>query len=147
MTHASAPREKNQKSQDPLALTLRRHGLRPTRPRLALARLLFGQGDRHVTAEMLHEEAKKAGIKLALATVYNSLHQFTDAGLLREITLQPGRVHFDTNLSDHHHFYLEDQGVLMDIPASQLAAPQLPNLPQGTKVKSVEVIIRLQSQD
>lgn len=134
-------------TQDPMINVLRQAGLRPTRQRLALARLLFGQGHRHVTAESLNLEAVQHGQKIALATIYNSLHQFTRSGLLREITLQPGRVHFDTNLTDHHHFFIENQGVLMDVPMGAITNPTLPDLPQGTRVKSVEVIIRLEAEE
>src|SRR5919204_76918 len=95
---------------------LRRVGLRPTRQRVALARLLFGGADRHVTAEQLHGEALAAAIRVSLATVYNTLHQFTDAGLLREVVVEPGRSYFDTNTDDHHHFFSESRGTLQDIP-------------------------------
>jgi Fur family transcriptional regulator, iron response regulator len=85
---------------------LRRAGLRPTRQRVALAALLFGNGDRHVTAEILHEEAVKAGERVSLATVYNTLHQFERAGLLREIAIGGQRAYFDTNISNHNHFFV-----------------------------------------
>src|SRR5438874_5167375 len=91
---------------------LRRAGLRPTRQRLALARLLFEGGDRHVTAEGLHGEALGGHIRVSLATVYNTLHQFTEAGLLREVVVEPGRSYFDTNIDDHHHFFSEPAGTL-----------------------------------
>src|ERR1700722_15326672 len=86
---------------------LRAVGLRPTRQRIALARLLFDGGDRHITAEQLHGEALGAVIRVSLATVYNTLHQFTDAGLLREVVVEPGRSYFDSNTTDHHHFFCE----------------------------------------
>ena len=89
---------------------LRKAGLRPTRQRLALASLLFAHGDRHVSAESLHEEAVSAGVPVSLATVYNTMHQFTAAGLLREVTVDGTRTYFDTNTGDHHHFYCEDDG-------------------------------------
>src|SRR5690349_22383150 len=89
---------------------LRAAGLRPTRQRLALARLLFEKGDRHVTAEQLHGEALGAAVPVSLATVYNTLHQFIGAGLLREVVVSPGRSYFDTNVTDHHHFFYEDDG-------------------------------------
>ena len=93
-------------------------GLRPTRQRVALATLLFGNGDRHVTAEMLHEEAVRAGERVSLATVYNTLHQFKRAGLLREIAIGGQRAYFDTNTSNHNHYFVEARGRLMDIPAT-----------------------------
>ena len=122
---------------------LRRADLRPTRQRLALARLLFDSGDRHVTAEGLHEEALAANIAVSLATVYNTLHQFVSAGLLREIVVDASRSYFDTNISDHHHFFFEDSGRVEDIPADQIVVSALPPPPEGTTVRRVDVIVRL----
>ena len=122
---------------------LRKAGLRPTRQRLALAQLLFAHGDRHVTAENLHEEAVASGIPVSLATVYNSMHQFTDAGLLRELTVDGARIYFDTNTGDHHHFYCEDDGTLLDIDGSGIEVAGLPAPPQGAKVDRVDVVVRL----
>ncbi len=124
---------------------LKTAGLRPTRQRLALAKLLFEGGDRHVSAEQLHSEAVAENIRVSLATVYNTLHQFTDADLLREVVVEPGRSYFDTNTSDHHHFFHEDGGELTDIPADALDVAKLPEVPNGTEVKSVDVIIRLKN--
>jgi Fur family transcriptional regulator, iron response regulator len=118
-------------------------GLRPTRQRLALARLLFDAGDRHVTAEQLHAEAVAADMRVSLATVYNTLHQFTSVGLLREVVVESGRAYFDTNCSDHHHFYHVDDGRLEDIHHSRINVSPLPEPPAGTAVDRVEVIIRL----
>lgn len=122
---------------------LRRAGLRTTRQRLALAKLLFDGEDRHVSAEILHGEARAEGVRVSLATVYNSLHQFTKAGLLREITVDSHRTYFDTNTRDHHHFFNEDQGTLMDIPDHLVALSRLPEPPRGTVIKSVGVVIRV----
>lgn len=122
---------------------LRAVGLRPTRQRLALARLLFGGGDRHVTAEQLHGEALSAQIPVSLATVYNTLHQFTDAGLLREVVVEPGRSYFDTNIDDHHHFFWEPSGVLQDIPGEGVVVSGLPQPPAGAEIHRVEVIVRV----
>ncbi len=121
---------------------LRAAGLRPTRQRLALARLLFDGEDRHVTAEQLHGEVIEASVKVSLATVYNTLHQFTEAGLLREVVIEPGRAYFDTNTSDHHHFFLEDAGVLQDIDVETMPLDSLPPPPAGSKIKRVDVVIR-----
>ena len=118
-------------------------GLRPTRQRMALARLLFDGGNRHVTAENLHHDAKKANIPVSLATVYNTLHQFTSAGLLREMVVEPGRVYFDTNLTSHHHFFFEDTGKLEDIPDDQVSVSQLPEIPKGTALNRVDVVVRV----
>ncbi len=118
-------------------------GLRPTRQRLGLARILFDRGDRHLTAERLHKEALAEEVRVSLATVYNTLHQFTDAGLLREVVVEPGHSYFDTNTSDHHHFYFEDSGRLEDIPGSLVAMKDLPPAPSGTRIARVDVIIRV----
>ena len=95
---------------------LRQAGLRPTRQRVELAGLLFRDHDRHVTAESLHDEVTEAGVKVSLATVYNTLHQFTEAGLLRQVIVDAARSYFDTNTGDHQHFFLEKEGLLIDIP-------------------------------
>jgi Fur family iron response transcriptional regulator len=125
---------------------LRGAGLRPTRQRLALAKLLFDGRDRHLTAEKLHAEAMAAKIGVSLATVYNTLHQFTDTGMLREITVDASCSHFDTNTSEHHHFYYEASGRLEDIAGDKVAVTELPTAPAGTSVKRVDVIVRLQEE-
>jgi Fur family iron response transcriptional regulator len=144
------PRKDYELTQErPFAQTLTRlrdAGLRPTRQRLALGRLLFDGGDRHVTAEALHEEAQKAGVSVSLATVYNTLHQFTDAKLLREVVVDSARTYFDTNVSDHHHFFVENSGKLMDIDGERIAVTGLPDAPQGTSFARVDVIVRLQGE-
>ena len=122
---------------------LRRADLRPTRQRLALAKLLFENEYRHVTAEALHEEAAAANVRVSLATVYNTLHQFTAAGLLREIVVDATRSYFDTNTSDHHHFFHEESGRLEDIAAEQIVVSALPPPPSGTAVARVDVIVRV----
>ena len=122
---------------------LKHAGLRPTRQRLALAGLLFGSHDRHVTAEQLHGEAQSAAIKVSLATIYNTLHQFTEAGLLREVVVEPGRSYFDTNTTDHHHFYCDGDGRLEDIPGNAISLACLPTPPAGMTISRVEVIIRI----
>lgn len=120
---------------------LRTVGLRPTRQRLALVRQLFDGGDRHVSAEELHGEVKGAGV--SLATVYNTLHHLTKAGLLREVVVEPGCSYFDTNTTDHHHFYCEDSGALSDIPGERVRVSDLPTAPAGASVRRVDVIIRI----
>jgi len=123
--------------------SLRAVGLRPTRQRLALAKLLFEGEDRHVTAEILHSEAQAANIRVSLATVYNTLHQFTTAGLLREIVVDSQRSYFDTNMSDHHHFFVESSSLLEDIPGDEVIVAQLPEPPAGMAVKRVDVVVRV----
>jgi len=122
---------------------LRSAGLRPTRQRVALAHLLFAQGHRHVSAEALHDEAMLANVPVSLATVYNTLHQFTDAGLLREVVLDGSKTYFDTNVSDHHHFFLEDDNVMFDVPEDALSLDRLPEPPAGMEISRVDVVIRL----
>jgi Fur family iron response transcriptional regulator len=126
---------------------LRAAGLRPTRQRLALARLLFDASDRHVTAEQLHGEALAESIPVSLATVYNTLHQFTEGGLLREVVVEPGRSYFDTNIDDHHHFFCESTGMLQDIPGTAVVVGDLPHAPAGTEISRVDVIIRVRRQN
>jgi Fur family transcriptional regulator, iron response regulator len=122
---------------------LRCAGLRPTRQRMALATLLFGAGDRHVTAEMLHEEAVRAGERVSLATVYNTLHQFKRAGLLREIAIGGQRAYFDTNTSNHNHYFIEADGKLMDIPGDSIRVDGLPEPPEDLRVSHIDVVVRL----
>lgn len=127
---------------------LREHGLRPTRQRLALASLLFDgyPHGRHVTAETLFGEAKADGAEVSLATVYNTLHQFTDAGLLREVVVNPGTSHFDTNMGDHHHLYYEDSGELRDVEAHEIKITGLPPTPRGAEIARVDVVVRLRKK-
>jgi len=126
------------------ALTLLREvKLRPTRQRMALGWLLFAKGDRHMTAEMLYEEATRAKIAVSLATVYNTLHQFTDAGLLREVTVSGSKTYFDTNVSDHHHFFIESEHNLIDMPDTPSIVGELPQVPEGYEIIRVDVVVRL----
>ena len=125
---------------------LRRAGLRPTRQRVALGWILFARGHRHVTAESLYDEANGARVPVSLATVYNTLHQFTEAGLLREIAVDGSRTYFDTNLSDHHHFLIEESNTIVDIPGSHIDVGRLPEAPQGMEIARVDVIVRLKAR-
>jgi Fur family iron response transcriptional regulator len=122
---------------------LRQSGLRPTRQRVELAGLLFDDCDRHVTAESLHDEITKAGVKVSLATVYNTLHQFTQAGLLRQVIVDAARSYFDTNTGDHQHFFLEKEGMLIDIPGEAISVAGVPNPPPGLTVDRVDVVVRV----
>lgn len=121
---------------------LRDVGLRPTRQRLALGWLLFAKGGRHLTAEMLHEDALKARFPVSLATVYNTLNQFTEAGLLREVAVDGSKTYFDTDASDHHHFYVEGDGKLLDIHDT-LSLDAMPSPPEGYEVSRIDVVVRL----
>ena len=126
---------------------LRSAGLRPTRQRLSLADLLFSKGNRHVSAEALHEEAVGAGIPVSLATVYNTLHQFNEAGLLRAVAVESSKTYFDTNTSDHHHFFIENENRIVDVPASHITVADLPDAPDGMEIARVDVIVRLRQID
>ena len=122
---------------------LRTAGLRPTRQRVELASVLFKGHDRHVTAESLHEEVVSLGLKVSLATVYNTLHQFTRAGLLRQVIVDAARGYFDTNTGDHQHFFLEDEGALIDIPGEDITVSGVPVPPAGMAVDRVDVVVRV----
>jgi Fur family iron response transcriptional regulator len=122
---------------------LRNAGLRPTRQRLALAKLLFENGNRHITAEDLHSEARGASVSVSLATVYNTLHQFTQTGLLREVVVESGRAYFDTNTSQHSHFFFEKSGRLLDIPADAIEISELPPAPDGAEITGIDVTVRI----
>ena len=124
---------------------LRTAGLRPTRQRLALAKLLFARGHRHVSAEQLFTEAKGHRVDVSLATVYNALHDFTAKGLLREISIDSSSSYFDTNTGNHHHFYFERSGHLEDIEDAHVQIAALPEAPGGAEISRVDVIIRVRA--
>lgn len=114
---------------------------------MALAKLLVGDGhDRHVTAEGLYAAAAEAGEKVSLATVYNTLRAFCDAGLLNEIVVDGARSYFDTRMDDHPHFYCEDSHSLTDAPSQDLQIASLPCAPAGMVVSRVDVVIRLRRE-
>jgi len=125
---------------------LRRVGLRPTRQRVSLGWLLFAKGDRHVTAEMLFDEAVRSRIPVSLATVYNTLHQFTMVGLLRQLAVDGSKAYFDTNPSEHHHFFVEGEAMVVDVPGEGVVVGELPEPPEGMEIASVEVIVRLRKK-
>ncbi|TFL20050.1 iron response transcriptional regulator IrrA [Jannaschia formosa] len=123
---------------------LARANLRPTRQRVALASLLVGDGrDRHVTAEWLHDAVRRTGDKVSLATVYNTLRAFSEAGLVQEITVDGTGSYFDTRLDDHPHFYWEEDARLTDAGAEALEIANLPPAPEGMEIAKVDVVIRL----
>ena len=121
-------------------------GLRPTRQRMALGWLLFGKGARHLTAEMLYEEATLAKVPVSLATVYNTLNQLTDAGLLRQVSVDGTKTYFDTNVTAHHHFYLENNHELVDIRDQHLALSKLPEAPDGYEIARIDMVVRLRKK-
>jgi Fur family iron response transcriptional regulator len=126
-----------------LTAVLRMAGLRPTRQRVALAEILFAGEHRHVSAEQLLAEVNSAKLNVSLATIYNTLHQFRAAGLLREVAVEASRSFFDTDTSDHHHFYLEDEQRVIDIPASSITIQNLPAPPEGMNITHVDVVVRV----
>jgi Fur family transcriptional regulator, iron response regulator len=126
---------------------LRQVGLRPTRQRMALGWLLFAKGDRHITAEMLYEEATRAKVPVSLATVYNTLHQFTEVGLLRQVAVDGSKTYFDTNASEHHHFFVEGEHALLDIPGADVMLDRMPAPPDGYEIARVDVVVRLRRKE
>ncbi|HZP19119.1 MAG TPA: Fur family transcriptional regulator [Bauldia sp.] len=130
-------------SRSDIRALLRRSGLRPTRQRLALAELLFAKGNRHISAELLHAEAMIHRVPVSLATVYNTLHQFTGSGLLREVIVDGSKTYFDTNTSDHHHFFVEGDDEVIDIPEGRLRVGEVPEPPPGYEISRVDVVVRL----
>lgn len=129
-----------------LTAVLRMAGLRPTRQRIALAEILFAGEHRHVSAEQLHGEAAEAGVNVSLATIYNSLHQFRQAGLLREVTVDASCSYFDTDTTDHHHFFVEDEQRVIDIPSDSIVINGLPDAPKGMEVTHVDVVVRVKKR-
>src|ERR1700730_1972152 len=125
---------------------LRRVGLRPTRQRMSLGWILFAKGDRHVTAELLYEEASKAKVPVSLATVYNTLHQFTEVGLLRQVAVDGSKSYFDTTASEHLHFFVEGEDALVDIPGAQVLVDKLPTAPDGYEIARVNGVVRVRGQ-
>ena len=121
-------------------------GLRPTRQRLGLARLLFEGGNRPITAEQLHREATDGGVKVSLATVYNTLNQFTEVGLLREVAVAAGRAYFDTNTSAHYHLFNEDTGELFDVPGDSVVLSVLPEIPENTVIGNIDVVFHIRNK-
>ena len=126
-----------------LTAVLRMAGLRPTRQRVALAELLFGGPHRHVSAEQLHGEANQASVNVSLATIYNTLHQFTEVGLLRQVAVDGSKAYFDTNASAHHHFFVEGEDELLDIPGAEVLVGKTPAPPEGYEISRVDVVVRL----
>ncbi|MBI1867296.1 MAG: transcriptional repressor [Methylocystis sp.] len=130
-------------AEEQLKSRLRNAGLRPTVQRISLSKLLFGNGDRHVSAEALHAEARAAGLQLSLSTVYNTLNQFAEAGLLREIAVQGPRTYFHTRISPHHHFIDEASNKMFDVADGSVEFARLPTPPAGMEIVGCDVIIRL----
>lgn len=143
MTYQSKLRNAAPTRRPCITAVLRMAGLRPTRQRVALAGLLFTGPHRHVSAEELHSEAGGAGIEVSLATIYNTLHQFRQSGLLREVTVDASCSYFDTDTSDHHHFFVEDEQRVIDIPADSIIIQGLPDAPKGMKVTHVDLVVRV----
>jgi Fur family transcriptional regulator, iron response regulator len=143
MTNSTPISNKDGKSARGVAQLLRKAGLRPTRQRLALGALLFEGEDRHVSAELLHVEATAVGHHVSLATVYNTLHQFKRAGLLRELAINGAKAYFDTNTSNHNHFFIEEEGEPRDIPGHAIRVDGVPEPPEGMSITHIDVVVRL----
>ena len=143
MTQIEKHHHHGERSRPEIRGMLRQSGLRPTRQRVALAELLYAKGNRHISAEGLHEEALTRSVPVSLATVYNTLHQFTEAGLLREVAVDGSKTYFDTNVDDHHHFFVEDDNLVMDIPYGQLGVGRVPEAPEGYEITRIDVVVRL----
>ncbi len=126
-----------------ISARLRKVGLRPTKQRLNIGRLLFGASHRHITADDLFQEIQTTGEHLSLATIYNTLHHFSEAGLLRRICTGSERVYFDTDTGDHHHFYVQDEDRIVDAPAGDTIINRLPEAPEGYEIAKVDVVIHL----
>jgi Fur family iron response transcriptional regulator len=122
---------------------LRQVGLRPTRQRMALVWILFGKGHRHFTAEALYEEARRTKVPVSLATIYNTLHQLIEVGLLRQVPVNGSKVYFDTNVGAHHHFFIENEDRLLDITSAESMVGKVPTAPEGHEVSRVDVVVRL----
>lgn len=125
---------------------LQNAGIKLTRQRISLGWILFRRGDRHITAELLYEEARQARLPVSLATVYNTLNQFTAAGLLRRIAIDASKTYFDTNTSSHHHFFFEDSDGLMDIDLNPPLIGTMPIPPKGYEIAVVDLVVRLRPQ-
>ena len=137
----------SRRSEADILTLLRQGGLRPTRQRLVLAKLLLAGSDRHVSAECLHAEAVARGEHVSLATVYNTLHQFRAAGLVRELAIDATRAYFDTNTSNHNHFFIEADGMLLDIPGDGVEVSGVPQPPSGMRISHIDVVVRLVRDD
>lgn len=122
---------------------LRDAGLKPTRQRIAIADILFEGGPRHISAEELYAEIERSGMQVSLATVYNTLHQFTGAGLLREVSVDGAKTYFDTNTRDHQHFFFEDTNEVLDVDGIHIGEDDIPNIPEGMEIVRVDVVVRL----
>ena len=146
MTNTTPGSLKDGKASRGVSQLLRKAGLRPTRQRMALGTLLFEGEDRHVTAESLHAEATAAGQHVSLATVYNTLHQFKRAGLLRELAINGAKAYFDTNTSNHNHFFVEDEGERRDIPGHAIRVDGVPEPPEGMSITHIDVVVRLKKE-
>ena len=122
---------------------LRNSSLRPTKQRVMIGELLFNGTDKHVTAESLYRELTASEQKISLATVYNTLHDFCEKKLLKKVTVDTEKVYFDTNTSPHHHFYSDNEKLLIDISKDKIKIQGLPKAPKGKKIKDVELIAHL----
>ncbi len=134
-------------NQTDLLNQLRNAGLRPTQQRVAIAETLFEKGHRHVSAEMVFDEMQQGSTKISLATIYNTLNQFKEVGLLRQIAIDSNKSYFDTNTGPHHHYYYENESKLVDIPQDSICVSGLPDIPEGMEIDHIDVVVRLKPID
>ena len=125
---------------------LRSSGLRPTRQRIQISKVLFDRENTfHFTIQDLSQIIKNEfNEKISLATVYNTIHEFKKKGYLKEISLKGNKTFFDTNISNHHHFYDEDMSQLVDIEDKNISVNYLAKIPSGKKIKSIEVLVKIE---
>ena len=124
--------------------TLENHNIRPTKQRMVLAKILFEKGQRHVSAEELFDEVKQDDRKISLATIYNTLKQFSSLGLIREIVVDQSKSLYCTNLESHYHLYIEDEGKIIDIPTENINL-NIPSIPACLKLHNIDVIVRIRT--
>ena len=123
---------------------LERNGLRSTKQRMVLARLLFEKGKRHVSAEELYDEVRKEDRKISLATVYNTLKQFTNLGIIKEIVVDQNKSLYCNDYKSHYHLYIEDEGKVVDIPTENINL-DVPTIPACLSLHNVDVIVRVRT--
>ena len=124
--------------------TLEKNGIRATKQRRVLAKLIFDKGKRHISAENLFDEVKREERKISMATVYNTLKQFTSLGLIREIVVDQNKSLYCNNNQSHYHLYIEDEGKVIDIPTKNIDL-DIPSIPACLQLHNIDVIVRIRT--
>ena len=119
-------------------------GIRPTKQRRVLAKILFEKGNRHLSADELFHDVKKEDRKISMATVYNTLKQFTSLGLVREVVVDQNKSLYCTNHKSHYHLYIEDEGKIVDIPTKNIDL-NIPSIPACLQLHNIDVIVRIRT--